>query len=949
MTIFVSLAAYRDPELVPTIRDALAKARRPDELRFGICFQHGPEDELPFRDDPRFRIVDVDWRESRGACWARAEVMKLYRGEDYFLQLDSHHRFVEGWDEAMLAQLAACPSEKPVLTAYLPSYTPDDRSLDGNEPLQMDFDRFTDEGIVVFRPSVIADPASHGLPVRARFVSGHFLLARGAFVDEVPYDPDLYFIGEEFTLSIRAFTHGWDLFHPGIVLVRHEYTRAYRPHKHWSDHVGDAVTMAWFERDRRSKARIREFLAAPEVSRFGLGRVRTLAEYEAYAGLDVARRKAHPDTRKRLPPPVRITDPGWASALVRYDLTLALDRASLPPDFAKAESAFVGFHDANGAELVRADATSAELAAALAVPGPTITLRRSFESDREPRSWTVWPRVGGEWIERIVGEIVVRRSTPTFVTALLDLSRHALEPPFCRSFEEHYLPRFAELLALDAPMVIYTDPALVPFVEARRPKATTTIVPFTTKDLEALPFFGIVDRLRQEPDFLDGAPWIPTSPQAALPHYAPLVLAKPLLLAHAARAHRGESESFFWIDAGLTHTVPREKLLDPALPSRLEAEESLVFAAFPYDPVHEVHGFPHAELARLAGVDRITHVVRGGLFGGPRHEVIAFARTYETTLRETLTQGLLGTEESVLTLIAHRADAPFAPRTIAEDGRLERFVDALLRPARAQAPRIALGTMDAALYVLGYQHPAQLARLLTSMERADPELLRGTRRVLFDNSTDAGVFPAFDALAARYGFEVVRQGNLGITGGRIACAHHFEQHGRESAMLYFEDDMLLEDVPGLCRNGFRTHVPRLTTRALRILRREPDLDFLKLSYTEVFGDHTIHWAYVNLDDAGKRRWFPHGPASRVDAITSHDGLAYARAEVHYSNWPIAITRRGSATLFDRGASLPRHEPGLMIRALELARAGRLRSAVLLASPIRHERSHAYPREARKEG
>jgi hypothetical protein len=35
----------------------------------------------------------VPWSESRGVCWARSAIMELYAGEDYFLQLDSHHRF----------------------------------------------------------------------------------------------------------------------------------------------------------------------------------------------------------------------------------------------------------------------------------------------------------------------------------------------------------------------------------------------------------------------------------------------------------------------------------------------------------------------------------------------------------------------------------------------------------------------------------------------------------------------------------------------------------------------------------------------------------------------------------------------------------------------------------------------------------------------------------------
>ncbi len=62
-------------------------------------------------------------------------------------------------------------------------------------------------------------------PLRARFVSAHFLFTLGAFVNDVPYDPELYFHGEEIMLAIRAFTHGYDLFHPPEHILWHEYTR----------------------------------------------------------------------------------------------------------------------------------------------------------------------------------------------------------------------------------------------------------------------------------------------------------------------------------------------------------------------------------------------------------------------------------------------------------------------------------------------------------------------------------------------------------------------------------------------------------------------------------------------------------------------------------------------------------------------------------------------------
>jgi hypothetical protein len=66
--VFISIAAYRDPQLNATVKDCLSKARNPARLRFGICRQHAFDElPLPHVDDDRFRILDIPWRESKGA------------------------------------------------------------------------------------------------------------------------------------------------------------------------------------------------------------------------------------------------------------------------------------------------------------------------------------------------------------------------------------------------------------------------------------------------------------------------------------------------------------------------------------------------------------------------------------------------------------------------------------------------------------------------------------------------------------------------------------------------------------------------------------------------------------------------------------------------------------------------------------------------------------------
>jgi len=402
MSIFVSIAAYRDPELGPTLEDALRKAKWPDALRFGVCWQHGPDEPAPAAfADGRVRVTATPWRQSRGACWARAQCMAQYDGEDYFLQLDSHHRFAEHWDRILLDQLERTGAARPLLTAYLPAYDPGLPTPKTDVPTRMRFDRFTAEGVPLFRFDAIPDARADGRPIRARFVSAHLLFAAGRFVADVPYDPELYFIGEEISLAARAFTHGYDLFHPGAHVAWHEYTRSQRP-KHWDDHAEAAgAGQPWHQLDTVSLAKVQRLLQSPQPGPFSLGTARTLADYEAYAGLIFRRRFASRAARlgdEPAPPPSadRLPEQSWT-------IRCAVPKAALPREaLDQPRFWYVGLHDADGGEIVRDDAGPGELRQLLAEPGEAVIIERQFTSPRVPVSWTVWPTDRhGRWLDPI--------------------------------------------------------------------------------------------------------------------------------------------------------------------------------------------------------------------------------------------------------------------------------------------------------------------------------------------------------------------------------------------------------------------------------------------------------------------------------------------------------------------------------------------------------------------
>src|SRR4051812_3998707 len=306
--IFVQIAAYRDPELLPTIRDCVQKASHPERLRFGICWQRSSDDTLAeFSNDPRFRIVSIPFRDSKGVCWARNLLQSMYNDEEYTLQLDSHHRFAEHWDTQLIEMLLCVSSPKPLLTSYVPAYDPETGSLLSHVPCTLAFDRFTAEGAACFRAALLQSYESLAGPVRARFYSAHFAFARGVFCQEVRHDPHLYFIGEEINITVRAFTHGYDLFHPHRTVIWHAYSRGER-RKHWDDHVlGELCTTPWYVRDEASHRRNRILLGMEpgtyEFGEYGLGSSRTLAEYERYAGVNFRLRVVQQYTSDNLPPP----------------------------------------------------------------------------------------------------------------------------------------------------------------------------------------------------------------------------------------------------------------------------------------------------------------------------------------------------------------------------------------------------------------------------------------------------------------------------------------------------------------------------------------------------------------------------------------------------------------------------------------------------------------------
>jgi hypothetical protein len=408
--IFVSIAAYRDPELIPTIKDLLSTCSNPSDLHICIGWQHSEEDTWDtldeFKDDPRFTIIDVDYKEAKGVCWMRKQIQDYYQGEEYYLQLDSHHRFSQDWDVTLkdyLHYLQCKNYLKPILTAYIPGYFPD-RDPEGRvqEVWGLNIQRFMPSGVIFLQPHHVDNWKELTEPFKARFISAHFIFTVGKFVEEVPYDELLYFHGEESSLAARAYTYGYDLFSPHRPIVWHEYTREGKK-KHWDDNQD------WKQRDDDSYARYRKLMGQDEgctscqrksIAPRYFGTARTFEQYEKYAGLKFSTRQIHIETKNNNFPPIKSDYESGLTDTQKYCIDVY--KGSLTEtDY---DNFAIAFLDKDGNDIHRQDADKKEIQS-LFNQNETdkfIHIWRTFDHIERPHSWRVWPHSESKgWLDRI--------------------------------------------------------------------------------------------------------------------------------------------------------------------------------------------------------------------------------------------------------------------------------------------------------------------------------------------------------------------------------------------------------------------------------------------------------------------------------------------------------------------------------------------------------------------
>jgi [Skp1-protein]-hydroxyproline N-acetylglucosaminyltransferase len=289
-TIFVSVPAYRDPDTNKTIENLFDAATYPERIKVGVLYQDAKDEpwthsEIPHRYQNYVEALHWSNEDARGPFVARAVIQEqLFSNEDYYMQIDSHMRFAQGWDEDLLHILSKCHDpHKSVLSTYPPTIM-NDTLVPIPGPVLLYPTHFDSDGMLRIKGTSVEASES---PISNMFAAAGFLFSSGKLIYDLPYDKTLeyLFFGEETLLSLSIWVKGWSIYSPWCesgygTTCWHQWDRSYR-RTLWQD-FGNSESMI----NKRSDAQQKVQAYVQQLKHEnGNQNERTLSSFEKAAGV----------------------------------------------------------------------------------------------------------------------------------------------------------------------------------------------------------------------------------------------------------------------------------------------------------------------------------------------------------------------------------------------------------------------------------------------------------------------------------------------------------------------------------------------------------------------------------------------------------------------------------------------------------------------------------------
>ncbi len=340
---------------------------------------------------------------------------------------------------------------------------------------------------------------------------------------------------------------------------------------------------------------------------------------------------------------------------------------------------------------------------------------------------------------------------PFELTAFIALKflKNKLSNDWSRSYN-HYLEKLLELLKIDCNLIIFGDESLQTFVMNSRDNSNTQFILRSTDWFKNNEYFDKIQSIRTNPEWYNQVGWLNDSTQAKLEFYNPLVMSKVFLLNDAKIMDKFNSEYLFWLDAGITNTIhPGYFTHDKVLDKLHNHIKNFTFIAFPYDANTEIHGFNFEELNKYAG-NKVELVGRGGFFGGHKDTISQINSIYYSILIDTLNNNLMGTEESIFSIMLYKYPELVSYFEIEYNGLISKFFEDLKndRVELKQTVQVISNTStinentqvnnndnnNVGLYVIGFNSPNQFQTLIDSMLEYDKDFIEKPRKILLDQA-----------------------------------------------------------------------------------------------------------------------------------------------------------------------------------------------------------------------
>ncbi|XXQ31853.1 Glycosyltransferase 2-like domain-containing protein [Plasmodiophora brassicae] len=312
-TMFVSIGSFRDDLCPATLAELFAKAEHPENVYVGLVDQvklDGDSDDVACDStiDDRFRkqirLVRLHSMEGAGPTHARYIASKLWQGEEFYFQIDSHSHFLQNWDTVLMDMIDRLPDpSRSIITHYPPG---DEAEFnDPNPPWNCVTRRLRDAPAGLFiqesdwcfeenrTPGIAVGDDGKPTTCVSPFMGAGMIVGRSQWIVDVPFDKYLPYLfhGEELLLASRLWTSGWDMFTPSRNIIDHKYGGR--------EKNVFAETNEWAMVSEQSAARARYILKNPlpgdddmefdpsEIAELGLGSSRSYEAYLEFGAIDL--------------------------------------------------------------------------------------------------------------------------------------------------------------------------------------------------------------------------------------------------------------------------------------------------------------------------------------------------------------------------------------------------------------------------------------------------------------------------------------------------------------------------------------------------------------------------------------------------------------------------------------------------------------------------------------